>query len=74
MVLDTFPIPLLHRNVPQQKQPTESLDSLLGRIFTWIQTVIAVEGGMVPYVLYLVERPGGAFNFFPSHISSLGCD
>jgi hypothetical protein len=33
-----------------------------------------VEGGMAPYMWYLVERPGGAFNFFPSHKSSHRCD
>ena len=37
------------------------------------QTVIDVEGGMAPYVWNLVERPGGAFNFFPSHKLSCRC-
>ena len=63
-------IPLLHHNVPQQKQATMWLDSLFSRVFTWIQTVIDVEGGMAPYMWHLVERPGGAFNFFPSLKSS----
>jgi len=73
VVLIPFSIPLLHHNVPQQKQPTEWLDSLFSRLFTWIKTVIDVEGGMAPYMWYLVERPGGAFNFFPSHKSSHRC-
>jgi len=62
LVLILFSIPLLHHNVPQQKQPTEWLDSLFSRIFTCIQTVIDVEDGMAPYVWYLVERPSGASN------------
>jgi len=73
VVFDSFLFPLLHHNVPQQKLPTEWLDSLFSRIFTWIQTVIDVEGGMAPYVWYLVKRPGGGFNFFPSHKSSHRC-
>jgi hypothetical protein len=68
-----FSIPLLHHNVPQQKLLTELLDSSFSRLFTWIQTVIDVEGVMAPYMWYLVERPGGAFNFFPSHKSSHRC-
>jgi hypothetical protein len=40
--------PPLHYRAPQQKPLKEWLDSLFRSIFTWIQAVIDVVGGMAP--------------------------